>query len=117
MENSTFYYRGIKIEIDVDDMYPYHIPALALINVDSDITETTCRFRTLPAAKAAITRHLLAAYRETLYTAAMRLRIIADNAHRMKEGDMNYLREFALNAAESIEEALTNLLTLTPKTK
>lgn len=106
MENNTFYYHGVQIVNDGDDMYPYYIPALALINADSDITETTCRFRTLPAAKAAITRHLLAAYRDTLYTAAMRLRIIADNALRMKEGDMSHLREFAQKAAESIEEVL-----------
>lgn len=49
MDNNTFYYHGLPIENDGDDMFPYFIPTLARWG-------KKCRFRTLPAAKAAITR-------------------------------------------------------------
>lgn len=49
MERNTFYYHGLPIENDGDELFPFYIPALAA-------PEKTCRFRTLPAAKAAITR-------------------------------------------------------------
>lgn len=53
MANTTQYYHCVLIAHDGDDMFPYYIPLMAERGKN-------CRFRTLPAAKAAITRYLVA---------------------------------------------------------